>query len=279
MTLAYTRCGAGEPLVLLHGLGSSREAWNPVIAALAERFDVLAIDLPGLGESEPISPPRPPTPAALAAAVAALLDELGIAAPHLAGNSLGGWVALEYAGIRPTASVTLLSPAGLWRGGIPLYCRISLRVSRWLTQHAAGLLSRLVAYRLGRILVLGQTHARPSRLSPEYARTTIHAMGTCRGFEATFAATTARGYRSGSVIDAPVTIAFGSADRLLLPGQSRHLDQLPPNTHSVKLPACGHVPMVDNPAAVIALITASAARRVEPSDSVCAATQRDPRQR
>ena len=46
-TLTFTRSGAGAPLVLLHGIGSSRQAWDPVIPALAEHFDVLAVDLPG----------------------------------------------------------------------------------------------------------------------------------------------------------------------------------------------------------------------------------------
>lgn len=59
--LACTRTGAGAPLVLLHGLGSSRHAWDPVIPALAEQFEVLAIDLPGFGDSEPL-PQSGPTP-------------------------------------------------------------------------------------------------------------------------------------------------------------------------------------------------------------------------
>jgi pimeloyl-ACP methyl ester carboxylesterase len=118
-SLACTRSGAGAPLVLLHGLGSSRQAWNPVIPALAARFDVIAVDLPGFGDSNPVAARTEPTPAVLAAAVAGLLDELGVTAPHLAGNSLGGWVALELAATRPAASLTLLSPAGLWRDGAP----------------------------------------------------------------------------------------------------------------------------------------------------------------
>ncbi|MFI5080604.1 MAG: alpha/beta fold hydrolase [Streptosporangiales bacterium] len=140
-TPAHTRTGAGAPLVLLHGIGSSRRAWDPVIPALAERFDVIAVDLPGFGDSEPLPPEVESRPAALAAAVAGLLDDLGITTPHVAGNSLGGWVALELAGIRPAASLTLLSPAGLWRGSVPLYQRASLRATRWLSQHAAGALS------------------------------------------------------------------------------------------------------------------------------------------
>ena len=118
-SLACTRSGIGAPLVLLHRLGSSRQAWNPVIPALAARFDVIAVDLPGFGDSNPVPAQTKPTPAALAAAVAGLLDDLGVTAPHLAGNSLGGWVALELAATRPAASLTLLSPAGLWREDAP----------------------------------------------------------------------------------------------------------------------------------------------------------------
>jgi pimeloyl-ACP methyl ester carboxylesterase len=258
--LTFTRTGTGPPLVLLHGIGCSRRAWEPVIPALAEHFDVLAVDLPGFGDSAPLPPQIEPLPAALAAAVAGLLDDLGIAAPHVAGNSLGGWVALELAGIRPLASLALLSPAGLWRGATPLYCRISLRGSRWLTRHATGLLSRLVSCRPGRMLVLGQTHGRPASLPPDYARSVIADMADCAGFSATMTATDGRCYLAGPRIDAPVTVAFGSRDVLLLPRQSRHLDELPPGTRLATLPGCGHVPMADDPGAVAALIAASAAR-------------------
>jgi len=259
-TIAYARSGAGAPLVLLHGIGSSRHAWAPVIPALTGRFDVLAVDLPGFGNSGPIPPPAEPGPAALAASVAGLLDDLGITAPHVAGNSLGGWVALELAAIRPVASLALLSPAGLWRGSMPLYDRASLQASRWFAQHARGLLARLVAFRLGRALVLGQTHGRPFRIPPGYARTAIRALGTSPGFAATLKATT-RGYQSGPPIDAPVTVAFGSRD-LLLRRRSRHLGELPAGTRLGSLPGCGHVPMADSPAAVAALIAAASARAV-----------------
>src|SRR5215467_7499018 len=146
-TLAFTRSGSGAPLVLLHGIGLTRHSWDPVIPALAGHFDVIAVDLPGFGDSEPMPPQVEPLPAALAAAVAGLLDELGIPAPHVAGNSLGGWVAIELARRRPMASVTLLSPAGLWRGSTPYYCRISLRATRWLSRHATRPVCWLVRFR------------------------------------------------------------------------------------------------------------------------------------
>jgi pimeloyl-ACP methyl ester carboxylesterase len=256
--LAYHRTGAGEPLVLLHALGLTRQTWNPVLPALSEHFDVIAVDLPGFGDSEPLPKAIEPTPAALAAAVAGLLDELGIANPHLVGNSLGGWVALEFASMRPAASVTLLSPAGLWRADTPRYCRASLWASRWLTRHAAVPLSRLVDHRLGRALVLGQSHGRPFALRPDAARAAIRSMGTSPGFDSVLKATATRRFLATTPIEAPVTVAFGSRDLLLLRHQSRHLDQLPPSTQLEILPGCGHVPMADDPAAVAALIMKSA---------------------
>jgi pimeloyl-ACP methyl ester carboxylesterase len=265
--LAFTRSGTGAPLVLLHALGLSRRTWDPVIPELAGHFDVIAVDLPGFGDSEPLPAPAEP-PAALAAAVAGLLDDLGVTAPHVAGNSLGGWVAVELAAIRPAASLTLLSPAGLWPKGAPWYDRASLRASRWLARHAAGSLSRLVRYRLGRALVLGQTHGRPTRLTPEYARAAIRSLGTSPGFDAALKATATRRIQATAPLGAPVTVAFGSRDLVLLPRQSRHVDQLPPGTHVRKLPGCGHVPISDNPGAVIALITQSADRAVAAPDGI-----------
>ena len=55
--LSYTRTGAGEPLVLLHGIGMSRQVWNPLLPALAQSFDVIAVDLPGFGESSTVTLP------------------------------------------------------------------------------------------------------------------------------------------------------------------------------------------------------------------------------
>jgi pimeloyl-ACP methyl ester carboxylesterase len=259
--LTYERRGAGDPLVLVHGLGSSRRVWDPITSRLAERFEVVAVDLPGFGGSEPLPRDVEPVPATLAASLAALLDELGVTAPHVVGNSLGGWVGLELARVRPVSSLTLLSPAGLWADRTPTYTRVSLRASHWLARHAGGLLSWLMSYRLGRVLVLGQTHGRPGRLTPDEARRALHAMGTGPGFDATLRATVGRHHQAGPAdVGVPVTVAFGSRDLVLLPWQSRHVDQLPEGTRVVPLPGCGHVPTFDDPEAVVAVITRAAAR-------------------
>ncbi|HEX6683433.1 MAG TPA: alpha/beta fold hydrolase [Candidatus Limnocylindrales bacterium] len=264
--LAYTRRGTGTPLVLLHGIGASHRAWAPVMPALAERFDVIAVDLPGFGGSDPVPPKIEPTPAVLAASVASFLDELGISTPHVAGNSLGGWVALELAALRPVASLALLSPAGLWRDRTPVYTRVSLRIMRWLARHCSRPLSPLLTYRLARIVVLGQVHGRPTRVDPDHARTEIRDLGTCPGFEATMKAAQIRHYRAESSLDTRVTVAFGSRDLVLLAHQSRHLEQLPPGTRVESLPRCGHVPMPDDPDAVAAFIAVATTGHVTRHD-------------
>ena len=258
--LAYTRTGSGAPLVLLHGLGSYRGAWEAVVPALAAGFDVVAVDLPGFGASPLLPAGVEPTPAALAAAVADLLDELGIDRPHLAGNSLGGWVALELARLRPVATVALLSPAGLWPAGTPLYGRASLRATRWLCQHLERPLRALVRWRVPRSVALAQIYGRPGRLTPEQARDAISAMARCPGFRPTERAIAHRHYRSTAPLGAPVTVAFGSRDRLLLARQSRHVEQLPAGTTVAALSGCGHLPMTDDPAAVAALLATAAGR-------------------
>jgi pimeloyl-ACP methyl ester carboxylesterase len=256
-TLQFTRSGNGQPLLLLHGLGSARHAWNPVVPMLTDHFDVLAIDLPGFGSSHPLPSNVEPTPARMAAQIGALLDDLGMATPHVAGNSLGGWVALEFAGLRPVQSLTLLSPAGLWRNDTPRYQMISLRTTHWLSQHAGTMLSRLVATRVGRNMVLMQTHGRPGNLTSNEARAAIGAVVSSSGFDATLSATACRRYVAAAPIDAPVTVAFGSRDLLLL-RRSRYLGELPAHAKQVALPGCGHVPMYDDPRAVSALIISTA---------------------
>ncbi len=256
-TLAYTRTGAGRPLVLLHGLGSFRQAWDPVVPALAAVADVVAVDLPGFGASPPLPDGVEPSPAALALAVAELLDELGLESPHLAGNSLGGWVALELAGLRPAASLTLLSPPGLWPRGTPPYCRLSLAASRWLARHARRPIGAVLGSRMGRALVLGQVIGRPTRMTPEQARAGVRALGDAPGFDAVLRATHHRRYVAPGPLDVPTTVAFGSRDRLLVSRRWRRLDELPAGTRLAELPGCGHVPMTDDPVAVAALLAAA----------------------
>ena len=115
MALAYSRAGSGPPLVLLHGIGHRRQAWGAVLDRLTPHRDVIAVDLPGHGESPPLDIAGRSAIAALAEDLTGFLDQLGLDRPHVAGNSLGGRLALETGALGRAASVTALSPAGFWR--------------------------------------------------------------------------------------------------------------------------------------------------------------------
>jgi 3-oxoadipate enol-lactonase len=93
--IAWERHGAGAPVLLIHGLGYARWGWEPVLPALAERYDVILFDNRGIGESD--APPGPYTVAEMSADAVQVLDEAGVERAHVVGTSLGGMVAQELA--------------------------------------------------------------------------------------------------------------------------------------------------------------------------------------
>jgi pimeloyl-ACP methyl ester carboxylesterase len=123
-------------LLLIHGTGGSLRVWDPVVPLLAARRTVISVDLPGFGASPPLMPSGPPpTPAGFAVVLADLLRQLGHSTAHVAGNSVGGWTALEMAKLGAARSVVArsvvaLSPAGLWARRAPLYDALSLGGTR-----------------------------------------------------------------------------------------------------------------------------------------------------
>ncbi len=255
--LAYDRAGSGEPLILLHGQGFSRRSWDPVIAGLAVDRDVIAVDLPGHGDSPRQPRDRGNTPHDLAIAVAELLDQLSIPTAHVAGNSLGGWVALELGRLQRARTVTALSPAGLWRRRAPRHIRLAMRQARLNARVTRRLAPHAPRTRLARGLAMLQVSGRPFRLPYEPVRTAVHDMATAPGFRETLRGLEQHRFEDGAAITAPVTIAFGSRDRVLLPIVSRRRDQLPDHARWVTLAGCGHVPMFDDPHAVTDLLRAA----------------------
>lgn len=99
MKIAWERQGAGEPLLLVQGLGYARWGWEPVLPGLAEHFSVIYFDNRGIGESD--APPGPYTVAELAADTIQVLDESGVQQAHVVGTSLGGMIAIELALTHP----------------------------------------------------------------------------------------------------------------------------------------------------------------------------------
>lgn len=114
VTMSYARVGTGEPLLLLHGIGHHRQAWDPVVHILAAEREVIAVDLPGFGESPALPDGLTHDLGTVVPTLGGLCEALEIERPHVAGNSLGGLLALELGREKLVRSVTAISPAGFW---------------------------------------------------------------------------------------------------------------------------------------------------------------------
>jgi pimeloyl-ACP methyl ester carboxylesterase len=253
MDILHVRRGRGAPLVLLPGTSSSWLVWQPVLDRLARERDAIALDLPGFGGSTPLE--ERPDPPALARAVARLLDELGLERPHVAGNSLGGGVALELARAGRAASVCAISPIGFWTAREYRFTRWSLdRNVRSAASVPPGALRWMVRHPVPRTLVFGQFFGRPWRMSPDEAEALAGV--AIPGYEAIVDAYA--DYRYGpslaARIDCPVTVAWGTRDHLLIPRQGRRVPRVLPQARLVWLRGLGHVPTWDDPEQVAALL-------------------------
>jgi pimeloyl-ACP methyl ester carboxylesterase len=259
LTLNYHRVGVGEPLLLIHGIGSRWQVWDPVLDELSRSRDVIAIDLPGFGFS-----PRPPAGVApgavsLASLVIAFLDELRLPRVHVGGNSLGGWVGLEIARAGRASSVTCLSPAGFHNASEGLFLDTSLRLTRWSCSTLRPYASSLTASPLQRRLLFTQLAFHPERMSAFDAAESVRGVADATWFDETRDALIRQRFFSGTSLGVPVTIAWGQHDYLLLRRQSARAAKEIPDARLVTLTGCGHVPTYDDPAQVASVLLAGSA--------------------
>jgi pimeloyl-ACP methyl ester carboxylesterase len=246
----------GEPLLLIHGLGASTGVWDPVVPLLAEQREVIVLDLPGFGREPSLPEGVEPSAANLAAALHERCLELGIERPHVAGNSLGGWVGLEMGRRGWAASVTALSPAGLWRRTSEAR-RSPLRVwgSRlwpliWVALALAPLRWRALETFVGH----------PERVPTAAGRELVHGWLSADGYDgANRAMRSNRFDPTGYPEDVPVTIAWCELDRLLGPPKP---ERRPAGARFLVLPDVGHTPMWDDPQLVARTLLDGSARRV-----------------
>ncbi len=251
--IAYDRAGAGSTVVLLHGLGHRRQAWRKVMKRLAQHHDVIALDLPGFGQSS-----WPDLGAlydlhALVDAVQLVCAELGVNRPHVAGNSLGGALALELGARGAAASVTALAPVGFngtaTRTGFRILARgagAAAQIPEPVRQAAAG-------SRAGRAIARRILRGNHAAESAQHIRFDARKLAVDSPF-VRIAPLVARYMFRAPDIPCPVTIAWGDRDRLLPPDGAHRALRLIPHARQVTLLGCGHIPMADNPRAVAAEI-------------------------
>ncbi|MEU0870711.1 alpha/beta fold hydrolase [Nocardia brasiliensis] len=255
--LNYYRTGSGEPLVLMHPVGASWRIWEPIIDTLAQRYEVFAIDLPGFGDSKPLAHTTVDT---LADSVAAFIAQHGLERPHLAGNSMGGLIALTLGARGLAESVTAFSPIGFWSTAGRVWCQQALGNSARLARLIRPALPTVFGTVVGRSALLSLLFGRPWAISPRVALETAHGAMNAPAFESALASFETAHLRGIGELDRiPVTIAWGNRDVLLTYGtQSRRARERLPGARHVTLSGSGHTPFYDDPAGCAQLLLDSA---------------------
>jgi pimeloyl-ACP methyl ester carboxylesterase len=225
-----------------------------MLPLLEERFDVLAVDLPGFGRSDPLPAGIDSTPEALADAVEDEMGRAGFDRAHIAGNSLGGWVALELARRGRALTVTGISPAGLQHAREKQWGIGLLSAMRWVTQKAPA---PEPAWRnpVTRTLLVSSVYARGWKKDCDQAMEESELFAGCQGFEATRKFLVDRQPRGLTTLDTPVLLLWGTFDVVLLPRQGRRFERLIPGAELRYMRGLGHTPMSDAPEELAEAIT------------------------
>ncbi|HSL57442.1 MAG TPA: alpha/beta fold hydrolase [Acidimicrobiales bacterium] len=246
--IAWRDAGSGpDTIVLLHGLGGSRTAWDPQLRSLSDRWRAVAWDMPGYGASAPL--PRPTTFAALADAVARLLDALGVERAHLVGWSLGGMVAMHTALAHPDRVDRLVliatSPAFGLDGTDPDEWR-RLRLDRLDAGETPADMARAVL-----TSVAGPRLSGPALADQMAAMARIPAAGL-RAMVETLPHHDVRTRLAD--ITAPTLVVVGELDHETPPAYARAIADAVPGARLIVLPGLGHLAPAEDPDTVSAVI-------------------------
>jgi len=245
--------GSGPPLLFIHGLAGSWENWLEQIPAFAEDHHVIAIDLPGFGDS-PL-PRDQISISAYAAIVDELLGILGVDRAAVVGNSMGGFIAAELAIAHPARvdRLVLVSAAGITSQhertaalipALRVAQRSLLMITGWVAakSHTVARRPRL------RQATLSVVTAHPTELSGPLAAEVLRGSGK-PGFIDAFYALTHYPIRDRlSKIAAPTLIVWGACDRLVPLRDADVFEELIPDARKVVYPETGHVAMIERPA-------------------------------
>ena len=251
--MKITNHGTGKPLLLVHGLGSSGHAWEPVLEPLAEARRLIVPDLPGHGASPAEGDSG--TFAGLVRSVAEWLEGEGLTGVDMVGSSLGGRLVLELARRGLAGNVMALDPGGFWEGWERQFAVNSLSASGALVRTVKGALPALCGNALGRSALLAQLSARPWALEGKFVAEELRSLAETRTLSALIRDL---GYGPGQegrqVREGEVAIGWGRHDRLCLPVQARRAAARFPGARLHWFEHSGHFPMWDEPAEVVRLV-------------------------
>ncbi len=245
--------GAGPDVVLLHGLGSRWQVFEPILEALEKHRRVFAFDLPGFG-AEPPSTAHASDVAGLADWVGDRMAEHGIRDAHVVGSSLGAGVALELASRGVVARATAFAPIGFWGPIGNAWTRGILTILRGAAQRLQAPLSVALQTSAGRAMLLFLLFGRPAQVTSEAAIGDLAALAAAPGFVPARDAMRGQG-PIDEAANVPTTIVWGRRD-LILPftPQARRARRAWPHARHVALSGAGHLPFSDAPSRCAALV-------------------------
>ena len=263
MDLHYIRRGSGQPLLLVHGIGSSWRSWEPILPALTAERDVIAVDLPGHGQTPPL--PGKNSIATLCDALTDFLTRHNLLGIDAVGSSMGARLVLELArrgGV--LGAVVSLDPGGFWQGReIPFFYQ-SVRLSQKLVTVLQPVMPALTGSALGRTVLLPQFSARPWALDADVALTEMRSFADTPVFDEMLDSLAYGEVQQGMPAGgsaAPLVIGWGRLDRVCLPSQAVLAQQKFPDARLYWFESCGHFPHWDQPAETTRLILAAISRR------------------
>jgi pimeloyl-ACP methyl ester carboxylesterase len=249
--ISVLSAGTGpETIVCVHGLGGTKASFLPTVNALADDFRVVAIDLPGFGESDkPIGAPYDAP--WFARSVFEAMDALGVERAHIAGNSMGGRVAIE-AGLMDrdrTGGLLLLSPALAWLRPRPWAPIVrALRPELGLIQPAP----RPVVEAMVRRLVPAASGGWTAAGVDEFLRAYLTRSGRAAFYAAMRNIYLDEPHGDNGFwtrlesLQCDSLFVWGRQDRLVPIGFMKHVERALPHARHVEL-SCGHVPQVERP--------------------------------
>lgn len=251
------RGGSGAPLVLLHGFTATWRAWELVLPALEERFDVFAPTLPGHAGGPAF--PDEPTAESMVDQLEGMLDEAGIGTAHIVGNSLGGYAALHLAARGRAESVTAFAPAGGWAEGDESYFAVLDQFLTLKTMLSAALehVDAVVASPEGRRQATQLITVNYEHLTPESIANMIVGVTACDALEPLVDYARREGWSlDAAAITCPVRVIWGDTDLILPAGNAdvRYRTDWLPNAEWIDLEGVGHCPQLDVPAQAAELI-------------------------
>lgn len=255
--LHQIRRGAGRKLLLVHGLGGSIRSWDPIVETLAAKREVIAIDLPGHGETPAASDSG--TFNGLADSVERFIADNGLSGADLAGSSMGARIVLELARRGGVGNVVALDPGGFWHGWERTFFRSTIAGSVRLLRLLRPALPALSRNAVSRTALLLQLSARPWALDPRLVAVELESFVATPTFDALVRDLAVGPPQVGPAAPSSgkVVIGWGRSDRLCLPRQARRAIAAFPGADLHWFEQCGHFPMWDQPAETVKLILAS----------------------